>query len=237
MNRALKVLLGVEIVLGVLWTLLAAMAHGAGGLAVAGWFIFVYALYAGFFLFATWVYWKYPDTRRIAGWIMALPILFWFLPLTIRSLAGGVLTTQQLSTALIVLAITALGACWIAPRKATAIIPNVLLRSRLFNWLIILAIVAAWSFFVFVIVYVVNAKSPSTSGTGEGLAYAIVLATIYLLWLGIGSFFAATWAWLSLRGGTETATRKLNIAQVFFASPGALVGITGAAWLTGEGGL
>lgn len=91
MNRALKIVLGVEIATGILWTVLAAMAHGAGGLAVFGLFLFVYGLYAAFFLFAAWSYWTYPGERKIAAWIMALPILFWFLPMMIRSMSGGVL--------------------------------------------------------------------------------------------------------------------------------------------------
>ena len=52
MPRALKIILIAEVLLGVLWTLLAAMAHGAGGLAVFGLFLIVYALFAVFFLVA-----------------------------------------------------------------------------------------------------------------------------------------------------------------------------------------
>ncbi len=230
MNRALRTVLGAGIIVGVIWTVLAAMAHGAGGLAVFGLFLFVYALYAAFFVFAAWVYWKHPGERKLAGWIMVLPIVFWFLPLTVRSMAGGVLSTPQLIQALLAVTAVALLFCWIAPRKVAVVVPDFLLQSRLFNWTIILAVIAGWLFFVVVLLYVANTKSPSTSGTGEGLALAIVLAAIYLAWLGVGSFGAATWAWLSLRGGTGTATRKLNIAQLVVAVPGVLIGILVVLW-------
>ena len=39
MTRALKIVLGIQIALGVVWTLAGAMAHGAGGLAAVGVFL------------------------------------------------------------------------------------------------------------------------------------------------------------------------------------------------------
>ena len=46
---------------------------------------------------------------------------------------------------------------------------------------------------------------------------------------------AATWAWLSLRGGVEPASQKLNYAQMICAAPGVLCGIVLAFWLQGQG--
>ena len=152
----------------------------------------------------------------------------------IRSTAGGVLSMQQLVGALSVLVVAVLGVCWFSPRRATAVIPKVLLRSRILNWLILLAMIGGWSFFAFVVFSVANSKSPSTPGTGEGLAYAIILAAVYLIWLGFGSLVATTWAWLSIRGGMESAPRKLNIAQLVFAAPGVLTGIVVAAWISAQ---
>jgi len=237
MNRALNIVLGIEVALGILWTVFAAMAHGAGGLGVVGVFLFVYAVYAAFFLFAAWVFWTRPDSRSIAGWIMALPFLFWFLPTMIRSLAGGVLSTRQFSIGLLILLIATIAFCWVAPRRASAYIPTFLLRSKLFNWLIVLSVVGGWLFFILVVAYVASSKSPSTSGTGEGVGMAIVLAAIYLVWLGVGSFGASTWAWVSLRGGIEKVTRKLNIAQLVVAAPGVMLGIIVAVWMGEQGRL
>lgn len=237
MNRALRIVLGVEIALGVLWTVAAAMAQGAGGLGAVGIFFFVYAVYAAFFLFAAWVFWRQPDRRRIAGWIMALPFMFWFLPVVIRSMAGGVLSPQQLYGTLLFLLVAAIGSCWVAPRRASAFIPAFLFRSKLFNWLIILAVVGGWVFLVWAVSYVASSNSRSTSGTGEGVGMAIVLAAIYLVWLGVGSFGASTWAWVSLRGGIEKVTRKLNIVQLVVAAPGVMLGIAVAVWIGEQGRL
>jgi uncharacterized protein YacL len=63
------------------------------------------------------------------------------------------------------------------------------------------------------------------------LAYAIILAAMYLIWLGIASFGASTWAWLSLRGGFEATARKLNVAQLVVATPGVLLGVLVAVWM------
>ena len=234
MKRALSIILAAELVLGILWTLIAAAARGAGGLAAVFWFFVTYALFAVFFVVAAWAAWKYPEERRRAALIMALPVVFWFLPHVVRSLSGGVLTASQLyGLAAIVLAAAA-GACWLFPRKAASVLPGFLVRSRLFNWLVLLVLIGAWIFLVAVIVFVANDKTSSSSG-GMGLAYGIVLGAIYLIGLGFASFGALTWAWISLRGGVETPTRGLNIAQVVVALPGTLTGAVVTAWLAGQG--
>ena len=237
MTRALKIILGVEVVLGLLWTIIAAMAHGAGGLGAVAFFLIIYAVFAVFFIFAAWVYWKRPDERKRAGWIMLLPIVFWFVPLTIRSMAGGYLSSQQLSIMLLVLGVIAVAACWVLPRKAAALIPDFLVRSKLFNWLLIVAVIAGWLFFVGVIVYVLNEDVPGSTTTGTAIAYALIFAAMYLIFQGVGGFVVSTWAWLCLRGGFEKTTRGLNITQLVVSVPGVLIGIVVAVWLAGQGHL
>jgi len=234
MSRVLQIILATGIVLGVVWTLIATAAQGAGGLAAVFWFFVTYALFAVFFVVAAWAFWKHPDERRRAGWIMALPIIFWFLPNVVRSLSGGVLTSSQLYGLAAIILVMATGACWLFPRRAASVVPRFLVRSGVFNWLVLLSVICGWAFLVAVIVFVANDKTSSSSG-GMGLAYGIVLGAIYLVALGIASFGASTWAWISLRGGIETPTRKLNIAQLVVAMPGVLTGILVATWLAGQG--
>ena len=234
MSHALQIIFATEIVLGILWTMIAAMAQGAGGLAAVFWFLVIYALFAVFFLVAAWAFWKHPDERRRAGWIMALPFVFWFLPFIVRSLSGGVLTTSQLSALAAIVLVTAITGCWFFPRRMASILPQFLVRSRVFNWLILLAVVGGWAFLVFVALYVAGGGKSSSSGD-MGLAYGIVLGAMYLVGLGVASFGASTWAWVSLRGGVETPTRRLNIAQFVVALPGVLTGILVATWLAGQG--
>ena len=234
MNRALKIVLGISVALGLLWTLAAAMAQGAGGLAVVGLFLVVYPVFGVFFLFAAWMFWKHPEQRKPAGWTMAIPVIAWFLPNIIRGVSGGALHTGQLTTLALASLVFATVAAWIFPRKAARFVPDRLARSRLFNWLILLAMIGAWSFLVFVVYYVSTGEGASG---GSALAYAIILAALYLVGIGVGSFGAATWAWVSLRGGFEATARKLNIAQMIVAAPGVLIAVLVASWLVEQGRL
>lgn len=126
MKRALDILLYAELALGVLWTVSAAMAQGAGGLAVFGLFLIVYGLFAVFVLCAAWACWRYPELRRKAVWIMLLPIGFWFLPGVVRALAGGVLLKTQLVALLLAALLAAVALCWLKPRTAARIVPAAL---------------------------------------------------------------------------------------------------------------
>ena len=237
MSRALKIFLGIEIVLGTLWTFLAAMATGSGGLMVFGLFLYIYALFAIFFLVAAWAYWKHPAERRRAAWVMALPIIFWFLPMLIRSVAGGVLSGQQFLGLVVMLGIGALATRIFAPQRAVRVLPHALIRSPLFNALVFVAVLLGWLFIAFTVVWVAagNAKSGYQGDTGYGLGYAIVLVSLYLVGLGAGSFFAATWGWLGLRGGVENTPRKWHIAQIVIALPGMALGAIVLSWLIGQG--
>ena len=166
LRRALQLVLGISAALGLLWTLAASTARGAGGLGAVYVFLLAYALFAVFFLFALWAYWKHPEHRRLAGWIMVLPFVFGFLPIMMRSLAGGAVTGEQLWTLAAVALALAVLAAWLAPRTVAVVFPAVLVRSRLFNWLLLLALLAAWLLFVVVVLY---AASEDRSGDAESV--------------------------------------------------------------------
>jgi len=236
MTRALSIIFFAELLLGAIWTVSAAMATGAGGLAVFGLFVIIYALFAICALIAAWAWWKYPEDRKRAAWIMVLPVIFWFLPTMIRWLAGGALSTGELGTALVVLVALALIGSFFAPRKAVAVVPKALLRSNWFNALVVAAVVLGWLFMFAVIVFIASGEGGGSgrSGTGEGLAMVIILVAIYLVGLGTGSFVAMAWAWLGLRGGVEGTPRKWHIAQIVVALPGFLIGVAVFFWLLGQ---
>ncbi len=236
MSRALKIIFVAELLIGVLWTVLVAMAQGAGALAIFGVFLVVFGLFAAFFLIALYAFWKHPDERRRAAWIMALPVLFWFLPMLIRGLLGGHLTPQQLTVLVGAAAVAGLVTCVVAPRRAVAAIPDFLLRSRLFNGLVFSAVLLGWLFIVFVVAWVAGGDKGSgyQGDTGYGLGYAFVLAALYLVGLGIGSFLTAVWAWLGLRGGVADTPRGWHIAQIVVAIPGIVLGGIVLSWLAGQ---
>lgn len=236
MTRVINIALGAEIMLGLLWTLAAATAHGAGGLAAFGVFLVVYALFVIAAAFALWVLWKHPALRSRAAWMLALPVVFWFLPNVLRSLAGGYVNSQQIGVFLLAAVVFALAFAWLFPRRAGILLPRFLVSSQTFNWLVLLAIPAAWTFLIVIVTFVSKSDGLSSS-SGTALAYAIILAALYLLGLGAGSFGVSTWAWLSLRGGFEQAPRRLNIAQLCVAAPGVIAGLLVAAWLFQQGSL
>jgi len=235
MRRASRIVLGLEVALGLFWTVAAAMAHGAGGLAAVGLFFFIYAIFAVCMLFAVWVYWKRPEERTTAVWIMLLPVAFWFAPLTIRTLAGGFLSAEQFAKFSLIIVMLGVAMCWVIPRKVATLVPAFLLRSKVLNWLLILAMIASWCFIVFISLYVLNENGPKNTDSSTGLGFALMLAALYLVGLGIGSFVVATWGWVSLRSGLDTRTRRLNIVQLIVAVPGVLTGLSVAAWLSRQG--
>ena len=235
MNKALKIVLGLEVALGLLWTVLAAMAHGPGGLGALAIGLVIYAIFAAFFVFAAWALWKHPDERKLAGWIMVLPVVFFFTPFIVRSMAGEYLTSDQFNGFLLFAAIAAIGACWVLPKKVVMVIPGFLIRSKLFNWLVILAIAAGWLFLIFVVIYITNEDISSTSGTGLGAA--LIIGALYLIGLGVANFVAATWAWVCLRGGTDGNPRGLNITQLVVAAPAILIGLVITGWSAIQGQL
>ena len=230
MTQALKIVLGIEIALGLVWVLVASMAHGSGGLGAIGVMLIVYAMFAIFFLLAAWACWRHPLERRRAVWIMVLPFAFWVAPVLIRELAGDYLSTEQLVAAVTFVALVLLGTSWFMPKRIAGVIPDGLIRSRIFNWLILLSIIGGWLCFILVVGYVAAADTSSTTG-GTTHGIAIMLAAVYLIWLGVGSFVTATWAWICLRSEVANRSFRLSIAQLICATPGVIVGIVVAAWL------
>ena len=238
MTRTLRLLLIVGVLLGMVWTLVAVTAQGAGGLGAFGIFLLLYAIYAVFFLVAAWAFWKHPHDRMLAGCVMVLPVVFFILPNVIRSMSGGALALSQLQSP-VLLAVAALFVfCWLAPKKAVAAIPDFLLRSRFFNWLLLLAMLGGWLALLAALAFLSFGGKPGSGQAGDwAVAYAVVFGALYIVVMGAASLGTSTWAWVSLRGGSMPAVRKLNLAQLVLALPGILSGAAVAAWLSGQGHL
>lgn len=230
-STLLKIALAVQLVSGVFWTLTMSMMAGQGGLEVLAWFLLVFGAQAICFLVGAWAYWRYPDQRKIARWVLALPFVVWFLPGVIKSLAGGRLTSATLVIVLLGLASAILLVCLLVPRKVARKLPDILFRSRIFNSLVLIGPLLGWAFFIGVVFMIFGADDASTSralrgnGTGYALASTVVIAALYLIALGGGSLCSGIWGWVGLHSGVDGACRKLNIAQLVLAIPGLLVGI------------
>lgn len=238
MTGTLKSLLIVGVLLGLGWTLVAATAQGAGGLGAFGVFLLLYAIYAVFFLIAAWAFWKHPDDRLLAGWVMVLPIVFFVLPNVIRSMSGGALALSELRSPVLLAVAALFFFCWMAPKKAVAVFPDFLLRSRFFNWLLLVAMLGGWLALLAALAFLSFGGKPGPGQAGDwAVAYAVVFGALYIVVMGAASLGTSTWAWVSLRGSSTPATRRLNIAQLVLALPGILSGAGVAAWLSGQGHL
>ncbi|MGB5628239.1 MAG: hypothetical protein WBM57_02645, partial [Woeseiaceae bacterium] len=147
------------------------------------------------------------------------------------------LDSQQFAIALLSISIIAIVSCWVVPKKAAVFVPEFLARSRSFNWLLIVSVIAGWLLFFGVIVYVVNEDVQRSTDSGTSLAYALIVAATYLVLQGVASFLVSTWAWLCLRGEFESAASKLNITQIVVSAPGVLIAIAIVVWLSAQGQL
>jgi len=238
MKLALKIMLGIQVVTGALWTLAAASASGDAGFALLGLVFTLFPLYALFVLVAFVSLFTHRDQRRNAAWVIALPVVFWFLPAVVRFFAGGTLSAEKIVGMLLVLAVAALLFCIVFPGRAVAYIPDAMFRSKLFNGLIVAGLVGGWLLIVAVIVLLAGANESASaahrSNSSMAAAYIIIGGALYLVGLGVASLLSTTWAWVGLRGGVEGSVRKLHVAQIVLSAPGILAGMAVAAWLVGE---
>jgi hypothetical protein len=228
-RSVLNIVLFLEITSGAFWTFSFAMSKSPG-LETLGLFVLIYGVQAVCFLVGLWAYWRYPVERRKAGWILALPFVFLFLPGVLKNAAGGRLTESGLVALFLITATIVLTACLVIPRKVASKLPGILFRSRIFNSLFLLGPLLGWLFFIGILVWLFGVEGEATlrsirrDATGYGVGSMIVIGAMYLIGLGCASLLSSAWAWLGLHSGVEDACRKLNIAQMIVAVPGLLIG-------------
>jgi len=230
MPGILKFALFLQILTGALWTLVLAMVEGHGGLGMLILFVPVFSIQAICLFIGLWNYWRYPDRRRQARWLIALPAVVWFLPVIIKTLAGGPLTQRGLFALLSIAAVIFLYAVLMMPRKVAGLFPDFMFRSRVLNSLILSGPVIGWLVLTGFLLWLFGVDGEGASraeprdSTASASAYLVVIAALYLIGLGVSSILCGLWAWLGLRGGVEGACRRLNVAQIVVAAPGLLTG-------------
>lgn len=236
MKRAVGIVLWLQIALGALWTYSVLTADNSSwGPLVA--LVYTYPPQIVFFFFAAGVFWKRRDLRRPAGWIMALPVVLLFTPTGLRTLVGGRVDPSSFVSIAVVAALLVIVYGLIRPRSAAKVVPQQLLRNRVFNGVVILLQVFGWLLPLILFAYwtLESQGGPRSTDAGTGLAYLLILAVIYLAGLGIGSLLVSCIAWVGLRGGIDNAPRKLHIAQLVIAVPGVLLGAGAIIWLAVQG--
>lgn len=234
MPRIAPILLWVQMVLSAAFVVSVSMLGREGGLQVIGLYFYYLPLAGLIALAGVWLAWRYPGYRRHGIAIALAPIVAALLPFPLNAVLGGPLLKQHLLTVAALLFIAWFIVSLVAPRRVVALIPDALFRSRLWNSLVILGIVAGWLLLAVVVAWVMH-DSSYRRDTGTGIAYAIILASLYVAAMGLASAAVTAWAWLGLRGGVAGACRRLNIAQLVVAIPGVLIGGVVFLWLGSQG--
>jgi len=230
MRLFLKIVIGFQVLLGTWWTLpLLASDGDFSTLAV----LFVSAaVNLAFYLIAAWVLWKRPAERRLAVIVFVLPIAMYFLPGLIKALAGGPLNGQQGAALALGLVTVLLGFGIFFPKRASQFLPAALLKSRLFNWLIIIALAIAWMLPILGTIWLATEEQGSGgSSSGMAIAYVIYFLALYIAAVGAASVCVMVFGWIALRSGIENTCRRLNITQIIMGTPSVALAVITGLWL------
>ena len=231
MRTILKVIVGIQILLGIGWTL--PLLRGNGDFSTLYLFFLLAIVNAAFLLVACRAMWKHPNERRIAGVVMMLPALFLFLPGVIKWFAGGPLTSEALVRAAVVLLVAALLFSVAFPKQVIRILPEWLFRSRIFNWLLLLGMAIAWLLPIAGVAWLASSDS-GNSRSGMAVAYVIIYVAMYVVAVGAVSVLVMVHGWIGLRSGVARDCRRLNIAQIVMGLPSFAIGAATLAWLANQ---
>ena len=232
MHKALKIIFGIQVVLGLIWTL-SLMTVERTSWANVYLFFYTYPFHFIFFLVGVFAFFRHRDLRRLAGWVMLLPIVLLFVPGMIRGIAGGPVGPDSAVRLVFVLCVLGLVYAIVRPKQVTRWIPDFFYQSRGWNVFVLLLQLIGWAA-PFVLVAAIasdGAGRSSGSSPGMGVAVLFVMAATYFVGVGILSLITSIHAWLGLRGGVENASRGLHITQLVLGIPGILLGIAVIGWV------
>ena len=231
MRLVLNIIIGLQLLLGVWWTV--PLLYHDGDFSTL-YVFFIAAIANGVFLLvAAWAVWKHPDLRRRAAVVMALPFALYFLPWIVKGVFGGPLTGDRGKTALILLGAAVLVACLFFPKRVFRLLPSSFVQSRFLNWLLIIGMLSAWLFPIVVIIWLGSSDSGGSS-SGTAVAYAVFYFALYIVVVGGAALAMMLWAWIGLRSGAENPSRKLHIAQLVMGSPSLIIGVLTLGWLASQ---
>ncbi len=237
MSRALSLFRFIELLLGIPLALRVLM-NGNNDWGIL-YFLFLYvAITAVFFVTALWSFFFRRELRRLAVWVMLLPLALVVLPVIARNHMTEPFSGSYL-LGMLAIAVTGM-LIWavVNPRAATGRLPRFFFHSRALNILIVLCQVLAWAVPFAALAFLKNMGSaPHTEqgSPGMGLAYVIVLFAIYFVGLALGSVFAAVWGWIGFRSEIEGAQRTLHLCQMGIALPAIVIGVLVWFWAKGQG--
>ena len=235
MHKALKIIVGIQVVLGTIWTL-SLMTVERTSWANVYLFFYTYPFHFIFFLVGAWAFFRHRNLRRLAAWVMALPIGLLFLPGLIRGIAGGPVGADSAARLMFVLGILALIFAAVRPKQVTKWVPDFFYQSRGWNGFVVLLQLIGWATPFLLVAAVASDGSSSSSGSSPGMGVAVLflMAATYFIGVGIFSLLTSMHAWLGLRGGVENASRGLHITQLVLGIPGILLGVAVIGWVVDQ---
>ncbi len=240
MRSVFKALLFTDLLVGTAFAVVVSTEAGGGGLGALGQFAVLLVLLAGLFVagIIAWLMNKTPG--RLARVTLLLPVALALLPFVLRLLAWGPVPATFWYAALCIAGAAVIAATAFRPRSVAAVVPHRLVRSAVFNWLVLLPTLLGWAALAGLAVWLLSDVGQEAFGAANrrsdnmATGYGILFVSAFVIALGTWSIIAATWGWLGLAGGVENSKRKLHLAQLVAAAPGILIAVPLFLWLSGQ---
>lgn len=239
-ERLLRQMAVITAVLVVIWTLAVISFTGSKGTVAYGivaTFGLTYPIHLIIAGVAIWNRVKRHAPLRFTVAIIAAPWVLLPLPFLLKAVHGGrpLLNSpgSLIHTALAALCL-AVALVLIRPRQTAELIPRCMLRSRTFNFLILLGMIILYLLPVGYLAYHATELQASWSRNHEGylLAYGLGGLTAYLMLCTFPAGLICGYSGLTLNQSQFTSTRKWRLAQLVAALPLTLIGsgLLARAW-------
>ena len=221
MRKTLRVILGLQILLGAVW-FAGALRTGTQSQAVLGLFVGTYWMHLLALPFALWALWRHPADRPTALVMIGLPVALLFLPGLIVDMTGGPWGAIQIRNLMVGLSLALLVIVLVVPARVAEFLPDVLFQSKALNVTILVTLVLGWLLPLVALLLLLFSASDTTGPADTDapawiVGYFILFGGIYGALFVLMSLGSTLFAYIGLR--TRGPNRKLHIGQIAVALP------------------
>lgn len=228
-DKFLDILLAAQLVLGALWTLPIISNQGEA----AEWMglfllLILYPIHGVIVLIAAWYFWKRPDLRWRAGLLIVMPVVLFPIPWILEGVFGDPVlksadaVRQTIATLLALVVILVL----VFPRRVAEYVPRSVLRSTVWNVLILLAPIAVYV--PYIAVYATRksiTEGASPDQAGWTVAYALIIMILYAAISFVPALLTFLYSYVGLFQRRDRRRVGLHIAQLVLSSPPVVLGV------------
>ena len=205
--KLLRVLFVLELALGVLWVIPAAMTEHPG-LGFVLLFFWIYPLHMVFMGISIYFLLSRPETRPLAWVVLLMPVALYFLPLALRGVFGGAVLTgvDQGPVIGITLLALPLSIFLLLPHLVAQYVPTCVLSSRVFNVsliVLLLLLLSPWA------ISYVQVAGPG--GISDEVAAILLLSSVLSLLVAIG---VLVYSYVGLFQKRDRAQQLLRVVQL-----------------------